>query len=336
MTGEVTVGGGRGVERFDAYMERCLYGPGGFYASTGSAGRSRGDFITSPEVGPLFGAVLARAIDGWWDELGRPEPFRVFDVGCGPGALLRAVSSAAPDRPWELIGVDRVDAAGAERHELPEDLSNSVVIANELLDNLPFRIVEQTRNGPAEVFIEHGDPGTEAREILMPLTAEPERPSSGWPDTDGWPVGTRAPVLEEAADWVANVIARRASVLCLFDYGLPTTEQLATRGGWLRTYRDHQRGADPLAHPGSCDITTDVAWDQLPTPDRLERQEEALRRWGLEELVEEGRQRWKEAAHAPDLTAIRMRSRISEAEALLDPDGLGGWLVAVWRASTTK
>ncbi len=330
MTAEVTVGGGDTVERFDAYMERCLYGSGGFYAATGSAGRSRGDFITSPEVGPLFGALLARAVDGWWDELGRPEPFRVFDVGCGPGALLRAVSVAAPDRPWELIGVDRVDAAGADRQDVPDDLSDSVVVANELLDNLPFRIVERTQDGLAEVFVEHGAPGTEPREVLVPVTVETEPPVPGWPETDGWPVGTRVPILEEAAGWVASVLDRGPSVLCLFDYGLPTTTALAVRGGWLRTYRDHTRGDDPFVSPGSCDITTDIAWDQLPPPDRLIRQDEILTEWGIADLVEEGRQRWNAAAHAPDLAAIRMRSRVSEAEALLDPDGLGNWLTALW------
>ena len=61
-------------ERFDRFMERSLYGPDGFYQRHGVAGRARGDFITSPEVGPLFGAVLANALVHWWDELGRPRP----------------------------------------------------------------------------------------------------------------------------------------------------------------------------------------------------------------------------------------------------------------------
>ena len=56
----------------------------------GPAGR-RGDFLTSPEVGPLFGAVLARALDAWWDELGRPDPFMVVEAGAGPGTLARSV-----------------------------------------------------------------------------------------------------------------------------------------------------------------------------------------------------------------------------------------------------
>ena len=56
-------------------MEACLYGQGGFYSSgVGIAGR-RGDFITSPEVGPLFGAVLARRLDDAWVSLGNPDPF---------------------------------------------------------------------------------------------------------------------------------------------------------------------------------------------------------------------------------------------------------------------
>ena len=48
-----------GAIRFDEFMRIALYGSHGFYTTGGQAGR-RGDFITSPEVGPLFGAVLAR------------------------------------------------------------------------------------------------------------------------------------------------------------------------------------------------------------------------------------------------------------------------------------
>ena len=52
-----------GPMAFEAWVEACLYDPdGGFYAAGGAAGR-RGDFITSPEVGPLFGAVVARWLD---------------------------------------------------------------------------------------------------------------------------------------------------------------------------------------------------------------------------------------------------------------------------------
>ena len=87
---------GLGPLRFDEYVEACLYDPaGGFYASGGAAGR-RGDFITSPEVGPLFGAVLARWMDGVWGRLGRPDGFTVVEAGAGHGTLARSVLAAAP------------------------------------------------------------------------------------------------------------------------------------------------------------------------------------------------------------------------------------------------
>ena len=52
------------------------------------------------------------------------------------------------------------------------------------------------------------------------------------------------------------------------------------------------------------------------------------RRWA--ELVEEGRARWRAGASAPDLAALAGRSRVREAEALVDPDGLGAFTVAEW------
>jgi SAM-dependent MidA family methyltransferase len=130
---------------------------------------------------------------------------------------------------------------------------------------------------------------------------------------------------------VADVLAGGPAVLIAFDYGLPTTAELAERGGWLRTYRRHRRGTDPLVEPGRWDITTDIALDQLPPPTETVDQATFLRRWGIDELVEEGRAYWAAHAAAPDLVAVEMRSRLSEAEALLDPDGLGGWLACTWR-----
>jgi SAM-dependent MidA family methyltransferase len=85
-----------GPIRFDEFHAAALYDPdGGFYATGGQAGR-RGDFLTSPEVGPLFGAVVARALDGWWESLGRPAGFTVVDAGAGPGTLARAVLGTRP------------------------------------------------------------------------------------------------------------------------------------------------------------------------------------------------------------------------------------------------
>lgn len=146
--------------------------------------------------------------------------------------------------------------------------------------------------------------------------------------------GVRVPLLSEATNWVQAVLAKRPARMCLFDYGVLSTVELARRGGWLRTYRNHERGTDPYVMPGHCDITTDIAVDQLPTPSTVQTQAEFLSRWGIASMVEEGRTYWKANAHAPDLAALKMRSRVSESEALLNTDGLGSWIVLEWGSNT--
>ncbi|MGH9148963.1 MAG: SAM-dependent methyltransferase, partial [Acidimicrobiales bacterium] len=80
---------------YEEFVDFALYDPQrGFYATAGQAGRE-GDFITSPELGPLFAAVLARALDAWWDELGRPDPYTVVEAGAGRGVLGGQILAAA-------------------------------------------------------------------------------------------------------------------------------------------------------------------------------------------------------------------------------------------------
>jgi SAM-dependent MidA family methyltransferase len=141
------------------------------------------------------------------------------------------------------------------------------------------------------------------------------------------------PWQQEATAWArrATELVERGCVLVI-DYSRATTAdsaQLPWRD-WLRTYRRHDRGAHYLAAVGEQDITADVALDQLPPPDSLRTQAEFLRQWGIDELVDEGRREWAANAARPTVAALTMRSRVREAEALLDPDGLGGFTVAEW------
>lgn len=117
------------------------------------------------------------------------------------------------------------------------------------------------------------------------------------------------------------------------DYVTPRTAELALSPwrNWLRTYRGHERGGHYLTAPGAQDVTTQVALDQLPEPDSFRTQAQFLQLWGIDELVDEGRRVWTEAAGAPTVAALTMRSRVREADALLDPDGLGGFSVLEWR-----
>ena len=140
----------------------------------------------------------------------------------------------------------------------------------------------------------------------------------------------RIPMQSVATQWVRDARAVATQVV-VFDYA-DTTSSMASRPceEWLRTYRGHRRGSAVLDDLGTQDITCEVAIDQLPPFAVNTSQADWLRSHGLEQLVEEGRRVWAERAHLGDLEAVRARSRITEAEALTDPAGLGAFRVVEW------
>lgn len=346
----------RGPLPADEVIDLALYGEGGFYVSGGGAGKRR-DFLTSPEVGPLFGAVVARALDELWAVLDRPDPFVVVEGGAGAGTLVRTVLAAAPGCGPALrwVCVERsaplrnLAAAGlpveppahvlggppgggpvvAVLEDMPAGPLTGVVLANELLDNLPPVIAERTPTGWAEVRV--GEDAGRLVEVVVPSVDVAQAAERWSPQA---PVGGRIPLLRRAVRWVERArSALDAGLVVCIDYGVLTTAELARRdfGGWLRTYRGHGRGKGWLEDLGSQDITCDVPADQLQ-PTSLEVQAAWLRRWGFDRLVEDARRTWHERAALGDLTALEARSRVNEAAALSDPDGLGAFLVLQWPA----
>jgi SAM-dependent MidA family methyltransferase len=318
----------------------------GFYAQHGSAGR-HGDFLTSPEVGPLFGSVVARALDTWWHELGEPARFRLIEAGAGRGTLARAVLAADPAcrRALEYVLVERSARLRAEhpsdervhsRADLPEDAAIGVVLANELLDNLPVDIVEWHDGAWHEVRVAVDGGGT----LVEVLAPEPVAPTRVLPQPVSLPPGRdgqRLPLAGAAQSWLQRALGAVHGRVVVIDYARPTAAlaELPWRD-WLRTYRGHERGGHPFDELGTQDITCDVPVDQLAavrTPDADRSQADFLRSHGIDQLVAEGRAVWHERAALGDLAALRARSRVREAEALLDPAGLGGFRVLEWTAS---
>src|SRR6185503_14119521 len=167
------------------------------------------DFVTSPEVGPLFGACMARALDRAWQEQGTPDPFFVVEAGAGRGRLAREVLRAEPacapalhyvlversaalrddqrdalelepadealgpyaqhasDEPSPVAGAGPVFVA---LEELPALELGGVVVANELLDNLPFGIAEWDGSSWQEIRVALAN-GL-LPEVLVPVEAD--------------------------------------------------------------------------------------------------------------------------------------------------------------------
>lgn len=355
-----------GPLRFDRYMEVVLYDPSaGFYAGGGgSAGRQEGDFLTSPEVGPLFGAVICRALDAWWDELSQPDRFPVVEGGAGRGALAASVLRAEPRCAAALVwvAVERSERlAGAQRELLrpwsrqvrrvrslaavPEALGHpggapaavqGIVIGNELLDNLPVRLARRAEARWEELCVSAtGDGLGWAGAALDEPTGA--RLDALVPDAE---FGDVVPVADEARRWVGEACALLAEGrVVLFDYGAESAA-LARRPAWewLRTYRDHGDAGDPLVEPGTKDVTCEVPIDQLdhPPPDEVTTQRAFLRRHGIEDLVAEGRRIWTERAHLGDLEALAARSRVREADALCDRDGMGSFAALTFPAAGAR
>jgi SAM-dependent MidA family methyltransferase len=329
-----------GAIPFNQFMQISLYGENGFYTNSGKAGRRGGDFITSPEVGPLFGTVIARALDAWWIELGSPSSFDVVECGAGPGTLARSILAAKP-RCLQALNYVAVEVSAAQRalhpegvesrEAMPDHAINGVILANELLDNLPFRLfvfdgtwmeafVAQTPDG-AFVEVLHKPSALPA---VLPQTAA---------------LGSRVPIQDAACAWVSNALSliERGSLL-LFDYCTDTTAAVAAMPWrkWLRTYEDHERGGHYLLAPGSQDITAQVVLDQLPGGFNAMTQAQFLQQLGIDELVLEGKAYWEQLSGAPDVAAMKMRSRAIEHDALTDMNSLGSTRVLIWQRTEVK
>ncbi len=320
-------------------------------------------------MGPLFGAVVARALDEWWGGLGQPDPFIVVEAGAGTGTLARDILAAGPacSPALHYVLVERSDAlrarqAGRLPLELPslvpgpagtgdEDgeaaqgsgpLATSlagfpgqrftgVVLANELLDNLPFVLLERHGDAWSEVRVGWGVDGAE--EVLVPaapaLAAEAERLAPAAPE------GGRVPLQHEAARWLRGAVsALERGRVVVVDYA-DASASLAARPwlDWVRTYRGHSRGSHPLDDPGGQDVTCEVAVDQLARtrmPENDRNQADFLSAHGIDELVAAARAGWEAGAAKGDLAALRHKSRVTEAAALLDPTGLGAFRVVEW------
>lgn len=320
----------RGPMRFDRYMELALYAPGGYYDEQPIGAGPAGDFVTSPHVHPVFAQLVAEAIGGLYEAMARPEPFDLIEVGAGDGTLLRATLPEIADQPARVIVVERspgaratlATIAGVEvRESLPDASSPALVLAHELLDNLPFRRIVPTSDGARELHV--GLEGERFVEVLEPVA-----------DIEPAGQGERVVPVGAASFMVEALTGPAPRALLAIDYG---SDRGA--GGGAHGYAGHRVIEDLLAAPGQTDITAGVDFGFLAETARAAgmqafptvSQSAALMANGFEAWLRtelEHQQNQLNSGRGAD--AVRTWGGRSRASMLVDPAGLGRfrWFVA--------
>lgn len=334
---------------FDEYMEWCLYDPDeGFFSAGPVRSGKKGDFVTSPEISWTFGVPI-----GEWAEKSAPSPqAALVEVGSGTGSLLAQIADIwTMDRDL-VFAVER--SASARRHiaehfdgvivtetmnEIPAGI-DAVVVANEVLDNIPAALARKVEDGWVEIAVDvEGDAF-----VLVDVPARVE--VLIWCDdifTDAHE-GAVVSVQLGISSWIATLFERFAMVsLCLIDYG-GTAEELAARDpeSVVRTYRKHQSGIDWLQHPGEFDVTVDVnsngvvnAIARSGHDARVMSQRAFCLDYGLGEVIDDARAGEEIAASAGQIMSqLKNRSDRLDMEALIDPNGLGAFQVILVDGAT--
>jgi SAM-dependent MidA family methyltransferase len=264
---------------FHRYMELALYAPGlGYYsADTRKFGDSAtgGDFVTAPEISPLFAQCLAAQVEQLFEHV----PARLIEFGAGTGRLACDLLAALDARGAGLKSYSIVELSADLRerqrglladprvhwHDRPPHGFAGVIIANEVLDVMPVRLFaredgELTERGVAlhDDALAFADRPADAS--LAEMVAEIEAEVGSLPDGYGSEVGMVARGwMRSAGEWLAQ------GALLAIDYGFPCREYYHPQrlmGTLMCHFRQHAH-ADPLWLPGLNDITAHVDFSAM-------------------------------------------------------------------------
>lgn len=270
---------------FSEYMNLCLYEPAmGYYVSGSQVLGAAGDFITAPELSPLFGQCVANTLR---PVLAARRDLRLLEFGAGSGALavsVLAALAASDDLPSEYLIIEpspqlrlrqaeRVaalaDEAGARVRwldRLPPEPIAAVVIANEVLDALPADRFEVIADGarPLGVGLD-GErfvylPGSEDEALGNDIAALESRLGRRLP------TGYRSEICRLAGAWLGSIADFLSEgFVLLFDYGFGEAEYYHSdrMDGTLSCFYRHRMHDDPFVLPGLQDITASVDFSRV-------------------------------------------------------------------------
>ncbi|CAN5699149.1 SAM-dependent methyltransferase [soil metagenome] len=335
----------RGPLSFRDFMELALYHPEHGYYTSGAVRTGRaGHFMTSAELDPSFGQLWSRGLEQVWKSCGRPDPFHVVEIGGGEGGFAPAILEATTV-PFSYRLVERVEEVERRQRRrlshftcvswsrsLDEIAPGSahLVLAVEVLDNLPVHVIERVCGVVREIYVD------ESLEEIPGTISRPELESFG----DHLGNSERCEVGLDAIQMAINMAGLvERGVVGFIDYGYEGPGRQT-----LVSYSGAGPSTDLLAAAGERDITAHVNWDTIgfalredglkvsgPMP-----QAQVLRALGAAELDRRLRDSHAAAlAAGQGANAVRALSRRHALRALLDEGGLGGLqVVAGYRGIT--
>lgn len=269
-----------GTLPFDGFMDAALYAPGlGYYVNGRRRFGAQGDFVTAPELSPLFARALAAQVAQGLRAIGCGE---ILEVGAGSGRLaadLLAELERLQQLPGRYLILDLSPDLRAQQAEtllrlvphlvervvwldaLPVAGFNGVVLANELLDALPVQRFRRMQEGFEEQYVarRHGQ--------LVAVWDRPHSPGLAVAlqrldaAVGGFAQGYVSEINLRLAAWLRALAAglQRAAVL-LIDYGYSRREYYHPQrsSGTLICHYRHHAFADALLLPGLADITANI------------------------------------------------------------------------------
>ncbi|HEX5479837.1 MAG TPA: SAM-dependent methyltransferase [Dehalococcoidia bacterium] len=270
---------------FRDFMAAALYHPRhGYYSTHADAMTRGGDYVTSPEIHPIFGVLVAKHIIEVWKEMGAPPRFQIVELGGGGGLLARDIIRRAAREPafaralrytiveTSALLVERQRRTVAEAADTGVDVAWSTelpraiegcVLSNEFFDALPVHRVRCARDELLEVYVTHN--GDRFADTFAP----PSTPALGaYFDALGLlpGEGCYAEVNLEALGWTERIAASlERGVVLTFDYGYEARALYAPwrRDGTLLCFYRQSISSDPYARVGKQDITSSVDFTTL-------------------------------------------------------------------------
>jgi SAM-dependent MidA family methyltransferase len=268
---------------FAHFMQMALYTPGlGYYSSGLPKIGAQGDFITAPEISPIFSRCLARQAAQVLTSLEQPN---VIEFGAGKGTMAKDIllELDALQQPVEHYFIVELSADLRARQEdtlktlpdalfekvvwldqLPKKPMEGVIIANEVLDAMPVEKLRLEADQSLRGYVTYNESKQRFEWEYHPVTDPTLQKAAngilsqiGHPPSQGYETEINLniqPWLQSISDFLTH------GALLLVDYGYTRREyyQPARRMGTLRCHYQHRAHSDPFFYPGLQDITAHV------------------------------------------------------------------------------